>query len=599
MKQKINKLLSFQFTAVILLTLIIILQICNIVNVFVNDKKGFHSDEVFSYGLSNSFYGAYIQSDFVDDTDNMKNINKWISGDVLREYITVQSGEQFRYDSVWYNQEHDRHPPFYYTVLHTICSFFPDTFSWWYGFLLNLAIFVIIQIFLYKLARNLLKSKYMAVLVCLVWGFSAAATDMTIFIRMYGMLAMWVVILIYLHSKLYKTKEKPLFKQLIPIILVTVCGTLTQHLFLFVAFVTAVCFCIRYLVTKRFKVFFAYGFSMLGGVVLAFLIFPTSISQLFSEADSAIGTRFLYQLDISFRFILADIFNTSWVDIVWFCTILFGILLWIAIFSIPIVFLIRKNPKVAIVLDKVKNFFASIPSTIKNFKFSVVWKKVSETIKKSNPIIFIMFLSSIAVIMITSYTVSFMIGYVNRYFFIVYPIILLTVISVVYFILAKCKFRKHIVCILFSFVALNSFIGGTLSYLFNDNTEREGIKEMTADSECIIVTETREESWLIATFTNEIYYANSVFITNFKENTEYINEIDSITTDKPIYLIVSKGIIENDQDGKEYMYFNNPDDKIDMYEYLDMYKNLKITDEMSYICDYTIFTRDYMIYRLS
>ena len=183
MRERLDKIRQIKFLPVLILAVIIILQIANITNVIVNKKKGYHSDEIYSYGLSNSFYQPFISSDYFSQTE-YKNVDEWISGQMLRDYVTVQPGETFRYDSVWYNQANDRHPPLYYAVLHTICSFFPNTYSPVFGYIINYICFIVMQVFLYKLALNMLKSKYLALLLCCFWGFSTGATDLTIFIRM-------------------------------------------------------------------------------------------------------------------------------------------------------------------------------------------------------------------------------------------------------------------------------------------------------------------------------------------------------------------------------------------------------------------------------
>ena len=143
----IKKLENIKFLPAVLLAVIILLQSVNICRIFVNDKKSFYCDEVFSFGLANSFYRPFIESDSVRSQE-LHYVDEWFSGEVYRNYITVQDSQRFRYDSVWYNQSQDRHPPLFYAVLHTVCSFFPNTFSKWFGFIPNLIYFAVTQIFL-------------------------------------------------------------------------------------------------------------------------------------------------------------------------------------------------------------------------------------------------------------------------------------------------------------------------------------------------------------------------------------------------------------------------------------------------------------------
>ena len=46
-----------------------------------------------------------------------KNCNEWLSGEVLKNYLTVQKGERFSFGSVYYNMACDMHPPLYFFAL--------------------------------------------------------------------------------------------------------------------------------------------------------------------------------------------------------------------------------------------------------------------------------------------------------------------------------------------------------------------------------------------------------------------------------------------------------------------------------------------------
>ena len=141
-----------QKKAYIILTLIILTALMLYTYFFFAKKKGYDSDEIYSYSLANSYFKP-----FLDESDNwnmnyvsevIPYLETWINGSVLHDYITVQNGEQFSYSSVWYNQSKDVHPPFYYAVLHTICSFFPDIYSPWFSLSLNYLSVILVMILL-------------------------------------------------------------------------------------------------------------------------------------------------------------------------------------------------------------------------------------------------------------------------------------------------------------------------------------------------------------------------------------------------------------------------------------------------------------------
>ena len=91
-----------------LLTVIILMQLIRIVYSFIFIKEDYHSDEIWSFGLSNSYYEPFIFQS--DDHKEFINNDNWISSDVMKDYLVVDEIHRFSYDSVYYNQVHDYHP---------------------------------------------------------------------------------------------------------------------------------------------------------------------------------------------------------------------------------------------------------------------------------------------------------------------------------------------------------------------------------------------------------------------------------------------------------------------------------------------------------
>ena len=127
------------FICVLLIQIIFMIFYCDM-------KKGYFVDELWSYGLSNSYYHAQIWEDGALD-------NPEISPDMFKEYMTVNEGEAFKFGSVIYNQTHDSHPHLFYMVLHAISSCFPGQFSKWFGLIPNLLYYAVTIIFLYKIGK--------------------------------------------------------------------------------------------------------------------------------------------------------------------------------------------------------------------------------------------------------------------------------------------------------------------------------------------------------------------------------------------------------------------------------------------------------------
>ena len=71
------------------LAVIILCQILFVSYYMVFEKENYHSDEPWSYGLSNSFYQPFLFGDTHDGYCSI-SIREWLSGEDLHNYLTVQ-----------------------------------------------------------------------------------------------------------------------------------------------------------------------------------------------------------------------------------------------------------------------------------------------------------------------------------------------------------------------------------------------------------------------------------------------------------------------------------------------------------------------------
>lgn len=115
-------------------------------------KSNYYIDEIYSYGLSN-YTGEGIGITFEYDKTYTPGAS------LFRDYMEVQTGEQFDYLNVWSNQKNDVHPPLYYAILHTICSIFPNTYSKWYAGSINIVFALLVLFVMRKLIQQLTDSK--------------------------------------------------------------------------------------------------------------------------------------------------------------------------------------------------------------------------------------------------------------------------------------------------------------------------------------------------------------------------------------------------------------------------------------------------------
>lgn len=255
---------------------ILLLQIVCMIY-FGNAKQGYFVDELWSYGLANSYYHPHVYSD-----DALEE--RWVSGEYFRDYLEVLPEQRFRYGSVVYNQTQDYHPPLFYMVLHTISSLFPNTFSKWYGIIPNIVYFAVSMYLLFALARRIFKSEWLALIPVIAYGFSAGAISNVIYIRMYVLLTVWVLTLFNLHVK-WITEDKIQSRDWLILILIAYLGYMSHYYFFVIAFFTAAFYFFYLLWTGKRKTLIKYCVTMFISLLLVALTFPVAYIKLFLDSE--------------------------------------------------------------------------------------------------------------------------------------------------------------------------------------------------------------------------------------------------------------------------------------------------------------------------
>ncbi|MDE6789180.1 MAG: hypothetical protein K2J47_07675, partial [Ruminococcus sp.] len=265
----------------IVLLIIIAIQVFMLIYVGFQ-KKEYHIDEIYSYILSNSY-----------DTDRISHAdwmwNNWISGESFQDFITVQEGERFAYSAVYRNNSMDCHPPLFYWILHTICSFMPNSFSKWFGLLMNIVLFVISEIFIYLISDELMKSYKWKFIPIVMWGFSSFAVDTCTFIRMYMLLTTITVCFVYLHVKMFRYGIT--VSRMLPIWGVIYLGAMSHYYSLIVSFWSVLLFSLYLLRKKEIKSMFIYGFGACISVGLMILNYPYVFEQVTGSSTNNVGNQ--------------------------------------------------------------------------------------------------------------------------------------------------------------------------------------------------------------------------------------------------------------------------------------------------------------------
>lgn len=240
-------------------------------------KQGFYIDELWSYGLANSYYEPFLQ-DYEGYYEEDQN------GDFFKSYLVVDKEHRFNYASVAYNQAGDVHPPFYYCLLHTISSLFPGEFSKWFGIGLNLLAYALELVFILKLAQMMHGDNIIYQLFTLLFvGLSPLILSMVTYVRMYMLLLLMCTLFFYVTEKINETSQK---KYYIALIFVATLGMLTHYYFLIAACVFGGLNFLYFVFSKRTKEGLAYLASCLLGGGISVGIFPAMLHHMFGGYKS-------------------------------------------------------------------------------------------------------------------------------------------------------------------------------------------------------------------------------------------------------------------------------------------------------------------------
>lgn len=254
----------------LILTVILILQFATAFY-FCTQKQGFHYDEYYSYYSSNVTYGL-APSD-----------REWKNTETIASEFQVQPEGKFQYGMVKLMQGYDVHPPLYYMVLHTVCSFFPGSFSKWQGLGLNLALFVIAFVLFARLTFLLSKgNRSLTIAACALFGFQPGIISGITFIRMYMLLLVWCLAISIWHLKALQRKPFMNLKQALGLILLTFLGFMTHYYFAVFLFFMAAYTCLYlWWYRKELKTGLIYGFTVCFAMGLGVLYYPSCLAHIF------------------------------------------------------------------------------------------------------------------------------------------------------------------------------------------------------------------------------------------------------------------------------------------------------------------------------
>lgn len=240
----------------------------------ISNVKGMLND------LSHS--GNYSKQGTVEWYDAARSMlqgkSQWMTGRELRDQIVAEKGSRFQYKQVYINQALDVHPIFYYVLVHTIFSIFPDTYSNAFLFCINIIFLLLSLIVLYKIVKNYWKDdENTALIAVILWGFSQGFASCAVYFRMYAVLTFFILMTLYVHLMIITDWEgfNDYKSRWIVLAISVWLGFNTQYYFILFMAPLFVITCI--VMWKQKKILKRYIKCMITTAVISSLVWPFSV----------------------------------------------------------------------------------------------------------------------------------------------------------------------------------------------------------------------------------------------------------------------------------------------------------------------------------
>lgn len=416
------------------------------------------------------------------------------------DLMSVHLGHQFDYKNVWDNQSLDVHPPFYYCLIHTICSLFPGEFNMWYGLIVNIFFILMSLWVMFLLLNELTNDQWIKNIIALFFVISPAILNSIALIRMYTIAMFFILILSYLFVKLYNTQNWN-WKTLVPIAICTILGALTHYYIILYVVATTIVFLFVLLSEKKYKKMLAISSIMIFCAIIAIVIFPSMIDHTLGSGVHGQNARAAILNFASIKQRMHRFFSMD-------DALLFG-------FMLPIVILAYISFVVWLIVRKIRR---GIPIGID-----------ANTIKKWIIIIIPTFVFFVIVAQTATYIA-------DRYHYPIYPLIIVIVLCNVWWILKFIPqewIRKVTMIILLTGITIAAYhyaYWGNLGIIPKDQLNQF---EQHKDADCIFIY---KGAWNIYPAFYQIQSLNSVIFYQYNDIEDAKNYAASLKTPFILYI---------------------------------------------------------------
>ena len=233
-------------------------------------KQGLGLDEAQNFALANAYTRYPILTYYTEQS----------TADFFTQWMSVNDQNPgFEYSHVWENQHADTHPPLYYVLVHTICSFQPGIYSKWQSFGINYLFGILSLGLLFLMCKMLFRGSLAPLAAVLILAVSPGFMSVTLFLRMYVMVVFFSIALAVV-ALLWASGKWSMGRFLVWYAIVLCLGTLTQYYFLIYAFFISLLLFLLFLYRRQFREAAQFALMHITSAALTVAVFPGIIYHL-------------------------------------------------------------------------------------------------------------------------------------------------------------------------------------------------------------------------------------------------------------------------------------------------------------------------------
>lgn len=237
----------------ILIACVLIAQVA-LVAFWTSQRSNYYIDELFSFGSAHSFTFNKKDVMYINRSAEWQ-YEIWVDNAVLKNQLEVTSNESL------FSQ-----PPLkglrmlltgrnYHGILNLLMSLFsPGKVSMFPAIVFNVILFVLAQLVLYRIMKELTGSFAISCLTLIMYGFSAMAISTVLYIRFYMLVTLLLLLLIRLHQIMWRHEDLVQCELLILFCMVLIYFAMKDSEMVFIIAGTLVtAYAVGLMITKQFK----------------------------------------------------------------------------------------------------------------------------------------------------------------------------------------------------------------------------------------------------------------------------------------------------------------------------------------------------------